>query len=882
MKLTARCATFVVVLAAGAVCPADDRRPLPQLVRLDNGLRAVIVEDHALPLVSVQLWMRVGSAQDPPGRTGLAHMLRTTMSQYRDVDLRMRGAGLSVFDETYRDACLFEVVAPAATVEFVLDGQRERLGLDAISAALIADAKSAVSSNKKATIFELDDAVERAILARLYPDHPYGRRPEDAGGSLGELTAAEAAAHFKRWFTPGNTTMVIVGDVSTSEVERLVRAKFGDLEWADTPRAERPARVEAESAVLPAMESGRVTVDIAWPAPRWGVFEGAQVDVLLERLCNAVDGPLYRDLKELGLEIYTWDHAAWRYGGMLVLRIHASPEQAKRVVSVVEKHLRAATTEIPEPVSHERARMRARRYFRETVASFHMFARRFGEAEVFGGDVLLAELYDEQLARVTVGDVQAAAQALLESPRVVVPRKPYLVFDPETGEPLRPVARGSAPSLASIAPAADVEDARAAVTSAAAPVRPLIDVQTHTVGDGVKLTVARTRDLRQVAVYVKTDVDVRRDTNVFFALRGLAQAGPMDVSGGRFADYTSIHGLRLRAGWEAERMSLCGFGPRDSVGRLSELLAMTLRRPNFAEAAEEALDSIWYEVRMESDPRMQAGSLSTLAEFENMEQWRRDGGAALTKSLEYLSELGGAEMYVVGEVDVDQVVADARAAWDGFDPPHQSVAATTQQAPDDGAGGSTRFELDFTNRTTDPEIVYVYLDVRLPEMRSLRDRFLATVLRRLLESPTRDQRNLFGLFDRYDPIKPSPLVCNAFAAVVGSPMRVCDVEALLETLRDARRGRIDDDRLRVAAAFTHHVRFTGLHSAGSIAYALAAGWDDPWRVFELRAAELRDALAEYLKGMTIGGSIRADHADAERLRTLLDQLNADLATTTRP
>ncbi|RMF75397.1 MAG: insulinase family protein, partial [Planctomycetota bacterium] len=230
-------ATLAALLVVAAIHrPSEsafaDDRPMPRIARLDSGLRVVIVEDRALPLVSVQLWARVGSAQDPPRRAGLAHLLRVALSRHRDLDLKMRALGLRVFDATYHDACLFEIVAPAALLDRVLAAQRERLGLEQIDERSLDALKSAVRAAAAECGATLADSVEREALARLYPQHPYGRIPSDVEPSLSELSADEATLHLQRWFAAGNLTLVVVGDVRADVVEGRARAQFADLAWA--------------------------------------------------------------------------------------------------------------------------------------------------------------------------------------------------------------------------------------------------------------------------------------------------------------------------------------------------------------------------------------------------------------------------------------------------------------------------------------------------------------------------------------------------------------------------------------------------------------------------------------------------------------------------
>jgi len=323
---------FPVLIAALSWAQAPET--LPRFEQLPNGLRVCVVEDHALPLVSVQLWYRAGSADDPPQRVGLCHVTRTVLEHREDAALRARAAGVRFESRTLEDACCYVSVLPAELLDYALaiEAQRMRplkVEPDALQAALAAAAR-----DYGLTPDDPQQQTDRTLRAAMFPNHPYGQPPGFVAAPLRDLTPQAVERFAAQWFTPRNATLFIIGDVSALQVMEAVRTRFAAPAAGDDPPRREPLpslpeeRLELAAPVRtpPAKggASGTRVLDVAWLTPRLGHFENAALDVLMHRLCNPVDGPLHRRLAELGCTP-RWRRETWRDSGMLVLSVDCDP-----------------------------------------------------------------------------------------------------------------------------------------------------------------------------------------------------------------------------------------------------------------------------------------------------------------------------------------------------------------------------------------------------------------------------------------------------------------------------------------------------------------------------------------------------------------------------
>jgi hypothetical protein len=428
----------MLVLALALIGPLQAGEPLPRIERLGSGLRVVIAEDHTLPLVSVQLCYRVGSAHDPPGKPGLCSAVRSVLEHRDDAALKLRAPGVRFESQTLRDACYFSSVLPPNFVEYVLDVEAARMEPLTISAEMVQKGLNAAASQYAG---DPEHIPMRQVLAAMFPDHPYQHPPGFIAESLKDLSPDEVSEFVERWFVPSNATLFIIGDVSTVRVLEQVRRRFGKLEWAEPPRRAEPRPLEAEMIRLrlpcePGITSAALCV--AWRTPPLGHFENAAIDVLMHRLLNPIDGSLFEQLRAAG---YPHDRVVWRrwnarHDGLLWLTLAFAPKgpdspapggslpQGQQVLDgwlrEIEAALAEAETRIPDEIAHNRARALAERDVWQQRMALHDHAQALAEHEVVAGDLLLAKYSVPRVRQVAVPEVQAAAVLLNHSRRVVI------------------------------------------------------------------------------------------------------------------------------------------------------------------------------------------------------------------------------------------------------------------------------------------------------------------------------------------------------------------------------------------------------------------------------------------------------------------------------
>ncbi len=659
----------------------------PEFHRLDSGLRVAVVEDHTLPLVSVQLWYAVGSACDDAANPGLCHVARTILEHRRDAVLRLRAAGVRCESRTLRDACYFASTCPPDWLEHVLDIEAERLCPTALAAEELARGLNAAARDYGLEPDNPTQAAERQLLAAMFPGHPYAHPPGFVAQSRRDLSPADGTEFIQRWFVPGNATLLIVGDVRRDDALDLVRKRFGGLPRAEPPRRADLTSPRSESVRLPPSVADCPGLDIAWATPPASAAENGALDVLMQRLCNPVDGALYRRLAGAGCLPPQWRREAWREGGLLMLTVDCTQvgtnEPAERIEQIVREELERAEEGLPTETELNRARALAARAWRLARATFAERALDLGWHELVAGDILRAELELPYIMHLAVADLRRAAGDLRHARTVYRPR---IAAGEDTGpamsQPspalLRPLSATPPAQLDTSAAldllAAHVRDAPS-VTSPRSPAR----LSTARISDQVKLTLCVVPGLEPVTV--RTLLRFRRPHRYLATI--LLSVGSTQRSVEQYRDYLSYHGLDLFPLGDLSRPGLDSRGPATRVPQMIELQADLIRHPDRSDAALaagfEALQAVL--ALRATEPLTPLEDTAYLP--PGLIGWCESGRFLpqivdqLSAALAYLAAIEDVEVLIVGDVPPAPAIEAARAAWRDWTPPATASAPTT-------------------------------------------------------------------------------------------------------------------------------------------------------------------------------------------------------------
>jgi zinc protease len=279
---------------------------------LDNGLRVVFAEDHAIPVVAVNLWYGVGSRNERPGRTGLAHLFEHMMFQGSqhvaptEHIAHLERVGGSVNGSTWLDRTNYYCTVPANRLELALWLESDRMGffLPALTQETLDNQREVVKNERRQRVDnqpygDWDERLQRLVFP---PDHPYHH---SVIGSMEDLEAAtmdDVRDFFRTFYAPNNAVLTLCGDFDAAQARALVERYFGPIPrgpavpplpgraTVDPIPLDGPLREEVEAAVaLP-------RVYLGWRVPPYGTDAFYAADLLTELLASGKSARLYRTL----------------------------------------------------------------------------------------------------------------------------------------------------------------------------------------------------------------------------------------------------------------------------------------------------------------------------------------------------------------------------------------------------------------------------------------------------------------------------------------------------------------------------------------------------------------------------------------------------------
>ncbi|MDH3533697.1 MAG: insulinase family protein, partial [Gammaproteobacteria bacterium] len=239
MKSIPGCIAIVLLLSSPIPAAEVPDIDIPfDKFRLDNGLTVVVHEDRKAPIVAVGVWYKVGSKDEPPGKTGFAHLFEHLMfngsENYNDEYFKpFEQVGATAMNgTTWFDRTNYFQNVPTSALDMALWMESDRMGhlLGVITQEKLDNQRGVVQNEKRQGENQPYGLVEYRVLEGLFPaGHPYRH---STIGSMEDLDAAsvdDVHQWFKDYYGAANAVLVLAGDIDAATARPLVEKYFGDI-----------------------------------------------------------------------------------------------------------------------------------------------------------------------------------------------------------------------------------------------------------------------------------------------------------------------------------------------------------------------------------------------------------------------------------------------------------------------------------------------------------------------------------------------------------------------------------------------------------------------------------------------------------------------------
>lgn len=411
-------------------------------VLLDNGLKILLKEIHTAPLISQWLWYRVGSKDEPTGRTGISHWVEHMQfkgtpqfpASMLDKAISREGGMWNAF--TFLDWTTYYETMPAARIDLALRLEADRMLNSAFDPAEVESERTVIlaerEGNENEPLFRLGEAIQAAC----FHVHPYHHEVIGDTADLHTIGAADLRQHYQSYYIPNNAVLALAGDFETDEMLGRLTELYSPIPAGPPPpRLERPEPLRSAETRLEVSGPGETTyLQAAYP-----YVPGAHPDFhALAVLDSLLAGPsnlnmfggggisnrtsrLYRSLieKELAVGLHggaTSTIDPFIYSITLTIHPDRAPEAA---LAALDAEIERMKDSLVTPEEITRAIKQARAMFAFGSENITNQAFWLGYAEMFANYNWFLT-YLERLAAVTPEDVRRVAGQYFDPKQRVV------------------------------------------------------------------------------------------------------------------------------------------------------------------------------------------------------------------------------------------------------------------------------------------------------------------------------------------------------------------------------------------------------------------------------------------------------------------------------
>jgi zinc protease len=396
---------------------------------LPNGLTLLLRETHLAPVVNLQIWAQVGSADERPGEEGLAHFHEHMLfkgTERRGVgevagDVESAGGRINAY--TSFDITVYHASLPSDALDTGLD-----VLVDAVRYSRFDEDE--VRRETEVVLEEIrrsDDSplhvLGDAVFQAAYRVHPYRAPILGTPENVASFDRQRVTDFFKRWYTPENLVVVAAGDFDASNLAEQVEEAFDGAERgrAARSRALEPEQTELRAVVLE-RPFERARVDLSWHSTRQCERDATYLDLLSFVLGECESSRLVRMVKERDGLVDRIDSASYTPldPGLFSVNIEADAGRAREAISAAVREVERVRSEPISADELERARanfLASQHFERESVFGL---ASKLASFHVFGGDWRGEEEYLETLQSATAQDLLRVAREYLRPERLTV------------------------------------------------------------------------------------------------------------------------------------------------------------------------------------------------------------------------------------------------------------------------------------------------------------------------------------------------------------------------------------------------------------------------------------------------------------------------------
>ncbi|MGZ3774004.1 MAG: M16 family metallopeptidase [Pseudobdellovibrionaceae bacterium] len=404
---------------------------------LKNGLTVLLLEDHAVPMISYHTWYRVGSRDESPGVTGAAHMLEHMMfkgaKKYdgKAFDRIFHENGIVNNAFTTNDYTGFYEDLPSSKLELVMDMEVDRMSSLSLKAEDLKSEREVVKEERRWRVDNSPNGLLRELMmGTVFRTHPYKWPVIGYMKDIENYEPEKLRFFYQTFYVPNNAVLVIVGDFNTSQVKSLIEKYYGPLPSRPLPErqiANEPVQTAQRKASLK-KDVHNNSVVVSFQSPRQGDPDVYALDLAANILGNGTSSRLYKQLvyqKQSATSTYAYNFSM-RDAGVLGVGVNLKPGvEIPAALNVVNSEILKLRNQLVTETELEKAKTQIMKDLVDNLKTMDGKARALVVNEIVNGtyETLFTDL--EKYKSVTADDIKKVVNKYtLQAQRSVVTLEP--------------------------------------------------------------------------------------------------------------------------------------------------------------------------------------------------------------------------------------------------------------------------------------------------------------------------------------------------------------------------------------------------------------------------------------------------------------------------
>jgi len=393
--------------------------------KLDNGLKVLVIEDHKSPLATFQIWYRVGSRDEPAGKSGISHLLEHMMfkgtqkygSKAFSKMVKKNGGVDNAF--TTKDYTMYYQTLVSDRIDISIELEADRMqNLILAPKEVIAERDVVMEERRMRYDDDPQNSLYEEVVAAAFKSHSYHWPVIGWMSDISSIERNGLLGHYKAYYSPDNAVIVVSGDIQADEIIKKIKASFGDIAPASgrVVVTSKESEQKGERRISLKREAELPYIITVYHTPSFPHPDSYALEVLGMILSGGKSSRLYRSIiyeKKLAIS------ASADYSGLNkdpYLFLFAAAAAPGKDIKDVENALDAEIEKIKREPPTEREVQKAKN---QIEASFVMGQDSiYFQAEITGmfemlGSWKLKEQYLENIRKITPEDVSRAAKKYL-------------------------------------------------------------------------------------------------------------------------------------------------------------------------------------------------------------------------------------------------------------------------------------------------------------------------------------------------------------------------------------------------------------------------------------------------------------------------------------